>query len=246
MIIVNTPKINGLLSKIKYRKPASGAASEIIKRSINSHDFLPCFKIFYSEMDAQKIKQLPIPDLHLIEGNIIRGQTLSGKNRKYLQDIKKAGIESVIDLRGTDRSLDFSSACEKNGLKYFSIPIVSNGANSDEIINSLEEFFKIMNEGKCYISCAQGLHRTDIALAINYIFNPKAPKIPPLMHGHIRNNKFHPDNIFRATNNIFKKLSQENKQKLNIENFDEETYILKKKMLSRKNEKYAKHFNQNL
>ena len=87
--------------------------------------------------------------------------------------------------------------------------------------------FKIMNDGRYYISCAQGLHRTDIALALNYIFNPKVQDVP-IMIGHYHDNMDMSD-IARRINSISKKLNPEKLKALGWEK-DAEEEITKRKL----------------
>ena len=115
--------------------------------------------------------------------------------------------------------------------------------NSKDIIEKLPELFDVMNKGKFYIACAQGLHRTDIAVAMNYLFNPKSSSVPPKMYGHISSDGFKQQGIFNRTNSIFKNMTQEDKNKLGLSDFSKEDYKKKKKILSSANEKYAKEIN---
>ena len=42
----------------------------------------------------------------------------------------------------------------------------------DEVIAAkLQEFFSIIDNGNFYIACAMGLHRTDLALTIYWVFH---------------------------------------------------------------------------
>ena len=110
-----------------------------------------------------------IPNLHPLNDDGVRGGTLSGRQgRRFIPILKKAGIKSVIDLRGGDSSSVYADICRKNGLNYYHIPIDSEKMDSKDIIDKLPELFDVMNKGKFYIACAQGLHRTDIAVAMNY------------------------------------------------------------------------------
>lgn len=168
---------------------------------------------------ADKLKT--IPNFAQIEQNGIRGESLSSKkNRWYLKYAKQSGITSIIDLRDRDASIKYSEACKELGIKYFNIPIDSAEIESREIIEKLPDLFKIINEENYYIACALGLHRTDIALALNYLFNPIKHAIPE-MKGHQRNGLFKSDDIMRRINSIYKSLTEEDLKKLGWdEHFD--------------------------
>lgn len=238
-------------------------SSAIRERTTNLHDKeiktpkkIPFSEVFLSSYLLYRLRNLGkesysfnydlleksgIPNLHPLNDDGVRGSTLSGRQgRKFIPVLKKAGIKNVIDLRGGDASSVYEDICKKNGLKYYHIPIDSESMNSKDIIEKLPELFDVMNKGKFYIACAQGLHRTDIAVAMNYLFNPKSSSVPPKMYGHISSDGFKQQGIFNRTNSIFKNMTQEDKNKLGLSDFSKEDYKKKKKILSSANEKYAK------
>ncbi len=187
------------------------------------------------------LEQSGIPNLHPLNDNGVRGGTLSGrKGRKFIPILKKAGIKNVIDLRGGDASSSYEELCKKNGLNYYNIPLNPQELDSAQLTENLQKLFQVINKGKFYIGCAQGLHRTDIAVAINYMFNPKASTIPPKMYGHVFSSGFQPQEIFAKTNSVFKTLTDEDKAKLGLNQFSKEEYARKKALLTKYNDLYAK------
>lgn len=172
-----------------------------------------------------------ITNFELISENSARGESLSSKtNRKFIKFVKKMGVKTVVDLRAKFGSAKYPELCQKNGIKYFNIPIDANSVPDEEIIKKLPEFFDVMNNNKFYISCAQGLHRTDIALSLNYLFNPKAQQVPKLV-GHIRGNTVKVDDIFARTNSLLKKFTPEDKAKMAWDEAFEANFKTRKKML---------------
>ncbi len=181
-----------------------------------------------SSYDSLKIS---IPNLHCVNGRGLRGESLLTKrNICFLPSVKQAGIKSIIDLKTVDYTPKYTEQLEKNSLKYFHFPIDASNIEDREIIDNMSEFFKIINKGDFYIACAQGLHRTDIALALNYIFN-KDETNPPVLYGHLEKSNVRCCDIFKRTNSIFKNLTEDDRKKLGLENFDEKQYKLKKKKL---------------
>ncbi len=173
-----------------------------------------------------------IPNLHSVNGKGLRGESLSIKrNLKYIPVLKDLGIRHVIDLKTSDFSKNFQHYIEKNSMTYSHFPIDSEKTPDKQIIDILPEFFKIINDGSFYIACAQGLHRTDIALSVNYIFNKDEKAKPPVLYGHIEESSVRFSDIFRRTNSIYKNLTYEDKKKLGLETFDDYEYKLKKKEL---------------
>lgn len=86
------------------------------------------------------------------------------------------------------------------GLAYHHFPIDSHVQADEEVAQSLPEMFDLLDRGGFYISCQQGKHRTDIALALYYFFHNDAEI--PLMHGHRRDGVFRCDDILRRVNSM--------------------------------------------
>lgn len=180
----------------------------------------------------KNIADLNIPNVHLINQNCIRGESLSHKKNKHLiSEVKKCGIEQIIDLKTADFNDRFEHKVKRNGMDYHHYPIDSSVTPTREIIDNLPSFFSQMNKGHYYIACAQGMHRTDIAMSINYVFNPKSTGEPPVLYGHKTDKGLRFDDIAKRLNSIFKELTNEDKIKLGLEDFDEQVFKAKKKSL---------------
>lgn len=176
----------------------------------NCNYFCPSRKINFEQIGKMNIRNLAF-----VNESGVRGETLSSKrNRKYLCALKQCGIENIIDLREKYASAIYSELCTCARLKYFNIPIDSCGISDDEIIKNMPMLINLINRGNFYISCAQGLHRTDIALAINYVFNPKKSKTPPTMQGHLRDKGFKSEDIVRRLNSIKKRVTPQDLKKM--------------------------------
>jgi hypothetical protein len=154
--------------------------------------------------------------------------------------LKNCGIDTVIDLRGGDFTPKYKQKCDKFDLKYLHFPIDKDTISDRIILDNMPELFKILEDGKYYISCAQGLHRTDIALAINYVFNPKQ-KVPPVMEGHLKNGVVDLSDINMRLNSLYKAMTPDDKIKLGWnENYDAE-FLRKKRVLKTYNETIQNH-----
>jgi len=193
-----------------------------------------------NNIDIDALMMLDILNLKAIIENDeiigIRGVSLSGsKRRRYLKAVKNAGINNIIDLRTADHTDNFESACAENGLRCYHIPIDKKNTPAEEIIKNLSLLMDIISQRNFYIACAQGLHRTDIALALNYMFNPKVQE-PPIMYGHIKNGIFRYDDIFCRTNNIYRNLTEEDKISLGWDEAFNKNYGERKKLLIAKQE----------
>ena len=113
----------------------------------------------------------------------IRGSSIFSKtNKKFMSNLKEAGIDTVIDLRAESNIERSIQQCDRAGLKYVHFPIDYDQKLNIEQINSFKEllpsFFDAMDEGKFYIGCNEGTNRTDVAFGLNYLFNPKETVSP--------------------------------------------------------------------
>lgn len=227
--------------KININNPISNTQNGENLKQINGHEF-GCylnlnFYGMYHFLNKEKLKNLGIPNLQFIENNSVRGESLAHKrNIGYLSEIKASGIEQIIDLKTSDYSNKFKNKVESNGMTYFHFPIDAEKTPTRYIIEQLPAFFEKINKGKFYIACAQGLHRTDIALSINYLFNKDAGDIPPILYGHRRQNGLRCDDIFKRCNNIFASLTSSDREKLGLTEYTVEDYKKRKRKLMLFNE----------
>jgi len=197
-------------------------------------------KNFKFEIDI--IKSLNIPELRFIEENSmvigLRGRTLSApKKRWLLEKLKSVGVYKVIDLRAGDHSDSYPLACEDAGLDYFHFPVDRFRTPDAVIIAKLPMFIKTIKSGGFYISCALGLHRTDIALSLYYLFNPQA-KESPVLYGHIREGKLRYDDIFQRAGSIYHKLTEDDKNRLGWDKAFDCGFQNRKKALLKHQESY--------
>ena len=71
---------------------------------------------------------------------------------------------------------------EDYGIQYLNFP-VEDEEWTKESLNDITAFIKMINAGDFYVGCANGEARTDIAVSINYVFNPEAKVRPELFFG---------------------------------------------------------------
>ncbi|MBQ7450583.1 hypothetical protein IJS77_04130 [bacterium] len=191
---------------------------------------------FCAVNSSEGIESLNIPNIHSLPNCSARGECLYHKNNKsMLPLIRNYGINQIIDLKTADFNENFRDFVRRNNMDYHAFPIDAGTTPTRQIINSLPSFFEQINKGHYYIACAQGMHRTDIALSINYVFNPQRSQTPPILYGHRRRNGLRTDDIVKRLNNIFKELTDLDKIKIGYKNFDENIFKALKKMLFRFN-----------
>ena len=186
-------------------------------------------------MDTEQILKLNIENIDKVYGGV-RGTTLSSRhNLRFWPRIKEFGVKTIIELRCDDHSLRLSRLCEQYGLRYFEFPIDSRSVPNETIAEKLSEFYKIIDEGDFYIACAMGLHRTDIALSVYWMFHGADKGLPPPnLKGHIVDGKLLLERlnnkVYRRLNSLYAYLSEGRK----IDNPSE--FVVKERKLRLKSE----------
>lgn len=181
----------------------------------------------------ERLKSCPITDFAPVFDRGVRGRTMSGPHNLWLLDkVREAGVRTVIDLRTHDHTDRFEQNVRHAGMNYLSVPVDKRHTDVHEIIAGLPGLFEILDQGDFYISCAMGLHRTDIALALYYVFHPTvAYEDVPEMRGHRVNGQFRCEDIAARLNSIIKAITPEELKMLGLpEPYDTEFARRKKRL----------------
>lgn len=163
----------------------------------------------------------------------VRGTTLSSRhNLRHWQTVVDSGIRTIIELRDEDHSDRLCRMCEIYSIRYFAFPMDSHSVPNEVIASRLQEFFELIDNGDFYIACAMGLHRTDMALAVYWMFHGADNGMsPPILRGHITDGELVLDRlnnkVFRRLNSLYAYLTENNV----IPVLDRETFIQRKKDL---------------
>lgn len=157
------------------------------------------------------VLELKIDNLHPTINSGYRGCSLSSKRNSWaLPKFFGAGITTIIDLRTADHTNRFHNQCEDAGFEYYHFPLDSKNTPTEVIVAFLPELIRIIDRGHFYIACAMGLHRTDIALSLYYLFNPNQEASIPELVGHkLENGELKFEDIFRRANAIFKVINDD-------------------------------------
>lgn len=224
----------------------SNVTKPIFKQILLLPDKEHCANALYNNfqqkflVNFEALKSLGIPNLHTVGNKGVRGESLSSsKNYKFLSKLKENGITTVIDLRTADYTEKFKAKCDSFGLNYVHIPIDEKVTTDREILDNMSELFRQFERGHFYVACAQGRHRTDIALALNYIFNPKSNLSIPKMYGHIKPDKFRCQDIFTRVNSLYKAMTVQDRAKLGWTEEFEKNLPVRKKLLKLFNERFC-------
>jgi len=153
-------------------------------------------------MEIEKLRKLGIRNLHPVFGRGVRGETLArrGLLGDTLECVRDAGVKVVVDFRTADHNDRIARRCADVGIVYHHIPTDAKVTPPEELAKTLPRLFEVLDGGGFYISCQQGLHRTDIALALYYFFHDSS--IVPEMVGHCAKGRFRCDDIMRRINTM--------------------------------------------
>ena len=156
-------------------------------------------------MNTELILSTNIQNIDTAYGGV-RGTTLSSRhNMRYWQTVVDSGIRTIIELRDEDHSDRLCRMCEIHGIRYFAFPMDSHSVPNEVIASRLQEFFELIDNGDFYIACAMGLHRTDMALSIYWMFHGVDNGMnPPILRGHIVDGELVLD---RLNNKVFRRLN---------------------------------------
>ena len=156
-------------------------------------------------MNTELILNTNIQNIATVYGGA-RGTTLSSRhNMRHWQTIVDCGVRTIIELRDEDHSDRLCKMCETYGIDYFAFPLDSHSVPNEVIASRLQQFFELVDNGDFYIACAMGLHRTDMALAIYWIFHGADDGMnPPILRGHIADGELVLD---RLNNKVFRRLN---------------------------------------
>lgn len=163
-------------------------------------------------MNTDILLNTSIENIATVYGGM-RGTTLSSRhNLRHWHMVVDSGVSTIIELRDNDRSERLCQMCEKFDIRYMAFPMDCHRIPDEDIASELMDFFTAIDHGDFYIACAMGLHRTDLALSIYWMFHAADKGLPPpLLKGHTADGKIirHrvQNNIFRRLNSLYDYLS---------------------------------------
>lgn len=131
------------------------------------------------KIDGDIMSELPLSNLHNISNssrykpNIWRGSTLYEAPDWVLDKLKEAGIKTIIDLEGFRKH--YKKRIKDAGFEYvgFSISSMKYGNVPEFKKEELLKFIKTMQKEYIYMGCECGTYKTDAAIRLNNLFNPK-------------------------------------------------------------------------
>lgn len=181
-------------------------------------------------MDIDRVLQTNIPDLTPVYGGV-RGRTLSSSHQAYAwKAMKEAGLKQVIDLRQDYKGDRYKETCEANGIAYYHYPVHKGKESIANMLKEFPIFCDLIDRGDFFISCAQGLHRTDIALCTYWVFyGADRGKEPPVLVGYLNEKGHDAGKIFHVLNSYYNLYTEQNGvEPMPIELFKERKNVINK------------------
>lgn len=194
------------VSKLVKKKPEVKTTEEI---ALDKHAVPPAVR---SEvLDIERILSTKIPDLAQAYGGF-RGRTLSSARQQYAWNTMiQSGIVQIIDLRADYSSDFYRELCQSSGVSYFKYPVAYEDVWIAKMVELFPEFCKLIDKGHFYIACAHGLHRTDIALCLYWVFYAADKGIaPPPICGYRKDKGMNTNKIMRMLNAVYKYMTEKN------------------------------------
>ena len=180
------------------------------------------------KLDVARILSTNIPDLAQVYGGF-RGRTLSSTRQLHAWNTMiESGINQIIDLRADYSSDFYNELCQRSGISYFKYPVAYEDVWIAKMVELFPEFCKLIDNGRFYIACAMGLHRTDIALCTYWVFYAADKGIaPPPICGYRKEKGLTTNKIMRMLNAFYKyKTEHEGKEPMPIEVFKEREKLI--------------------
>lgn len=155
-------------------------------------------------LDVDIIMRSGIPDLaRAYDG--FRGRTLSSPRQASAWiHLVQGGINQIIDLRADYSSEGYARTCKDWGISYFHYPIAHDEESIRKMVEDFPAFCKMIDDGRFYIACAMGLHRTDIALCLYWVFyGADHGAHMPERKGYIRESGHNAGKIIRMLDHVY-------------------------------------------
>lgn len=161
-------------------------------------------------MNIERILQTKIPDLTPVYGGV-RGRTMSSSHQAYAwKAMMEAGLKQVIDLQQDYDGDRYKSTCLSHGIGYFHYPVHKGKEYVANMVKDFGKFCELIDRGDFFISCAQGLHRTDIALCTYWVFyGADKGKEPPVLVGYLKEKGHDAGKIMHVLNAFYSLLTEQ-------------------------------------
>jgi protein tyrosine/serine phosphatase len=113
---------------------------------------------------AEKLKFVGLPKFGKVNDSLYRG---AQPHAEGLQQLKRLGITTIIDLRGEERGkIDWErKQAEALGIRFIHLPVSGWSTPSDEQVAQFFSMFRGNSHEKVFIHCRLGEDRTGVFVA---------------------------------------------------------------------------------
>ena len=162
-------------------------------------------------MNYARLEQTHIPDLAPVYGGA-RGRTMSSRHQAYAwRALQEAGVKTIIDLREKDKTERLPALCDEYGMRYFHYPVDTSAGAIAQMAELFPQLCELIDAGDFYIACAMGLHRTDIALNVYWLFHAADQGMqPPEIRGYRREDGHTTDKLNRVLYALYAAFTERN------------------------------------
>lgn len=202
-------------------------------------------------INFDQIENLNIRNYRKLSDKTISGGTFSYRDQYDLVKLKDAGIDNIIDFRAEAQNT-FGKVCEDKGFKYLNFPLdtimhrdksvyfkeKSDGKKvaTSVLVEKLNSFIKMIQNGNTYMGCHYGIDRTNIGAILYYLFTKdETAEAPKILNWSDQSKKSVLNKDFKIVKRILKSLSLEQKRNLNLNENISEVLIKKYKFILQKN-----------
>ena len=202
-------------------------------------------KHFESNNIIHLLNNSEISAIRKINENTLSGSTLEMQPEETFCKLKKMGLDTIVDLR-LGENKNYFKKCSEACIKYFKFPLdfifspgksdIFVGKNrssvNDSFVDNLSEFLKLVRNGNLYMGCQYGRDRTNFAIILNYLFNFNSKDTTPeILSSDIGKSRTLLNKDLDLIRKIIKKLSNQQKKRLNLPNNYNEILIKRIKAL---------------
>ena len=121
-----------------------------------------CAPAVNDSMQPIAVSGVKIKNFGVVDGHIYRGTQPCSSDYAGLRSL---GVDTVVDLRDDAKDSSRRDA-EAAGLRYVNIPMDDGDRPYDEQIAAFLRVVTSADNGKCFVHCAGGRHRTGATIAI--------------------------------------------------------------------------------
>ena len=141
---------------------------------------------------------------------------------KETQNVENHCVSEKFEING--------EKCEANGIAYYYYPVHKGKESIANMLKEFTTFCELIDGGDFFISCAQGLHRTDIALCTYWVFyGADRGKEPPVLVGYLKEKGHDAGKIFHVLNSFYDLYTEQN----GVEPMSIELFKERKNMINR-------------